>query len=379
MNLCVISSSYPSEDGIGNTFVEQLVNAMTRLGHHCVVISPLNTFVNSGITNHYKKHEVKTVDGDRTVEVYRPRIWNRNIPIVPVSTNLYLAQRAIEKTIKKNKLVFDVLYCHFFTTGILAWHYAFNNNIPLFVATGESKIKQFSQKPCFSFSLKKFRQYTSGVICVSSKNLDESVELGYAEREKCKVFPNGANLQLFKPLDKKKCRQQIGLKDEGFLLITVGEFSDRKGQNRIIKAVDSLSDPTIKTCFIGSGEPIADRDYVFYKGRISHDELPVYLNAADVFVLPTLREGCCNAIVEALACGLPVVSSDRKFNYDILDETNSIMVDPEDVNQISTAIKFLREDNTKRELLAKGALKKAEMLSIDQRAFNIIGFFKERM
>lgn len=376
MNICVISSSYPNEDGIGNTFVEQLVNAMTRQGHHCVVISPLNMFGND-MASKYKEHEIKEIGPNQKVEVYRPRIWNRNIPIIPISTNRYFAQRAIEKTIKKHKLAFDVMYCHFFASGILAWHYAFNNNIPLFVATGESKIKPLSQKPCFGFTLKKFREYTSGVVCVSSKNLDECVELGYAERAKCKAFPNGANLQLFKPLDKKKCRQQIGLRDEDFLLITVGEFSDRKGQNRIIKAIDSLSDPTIKTCFIGSGDPIADRDYVFYKGRISHDELPVYLNAADVFVLPTLREGCCNAIVEALACGLPVVSSDRKFNYDILDETNSIMVDPEDENQIATAIKLLRDDNNKIEMLAKGALKKAEMLSIDQRASNILDFINK--
>jgi glycosyltransferase involved in cell wall biosynthesis len=135
-----------------------------------------------------------------------------------------------------------------------------------------------------------------------------------------------------------------------------------------------MSDPKIKTCFIGRGEPIADRDYMFYKGTVSHDELPVYLNAADVFVLPTLREGCCNAIVEALACGLPVISSDRSFNYDILDETNSILVDPDDVNQIAKAIKLLSEDKNKRDILAKGALDKAMSLSIDQRASNILNF-----
>lgn len=378
MNICVISSSYPNENGIGNTFVEQLVNAMTGLGNHCIVISPLNTFGNK-LASEYKEHEVKKIEGGLTVDVYRPRIWNRNIPLIPISTNRFLAQKAIENTIAKYKLVFDIIYCHFFATGVLAWHIAHKNHIPLFVATGESKIRPFSQKPCLNFSLKKFRQDTYGVICVSSKNLEECIELGYANREKCKVFPNGANLDLFKPLDKHKCRQQIGLKEDDFLLITVGEFSDRKGQNRIIKAVDILSDKTIKTCFIGAGETIADRDYVFYKGKISHNDLPIYLNAADVFVLPTLREGCCNAIVEALACGLPVVSSDRKFNYDILDESNSIMVDPEDVNQIAAAIKQLRDDETKRAFLAKGALEKSQSLSIKQRASNILSFIQENM
>lgn len=378
MKICVISSSYPNEDGVGNTFVEQLVNAMTRLGHQCVVISPLNTFGKDSVSN-YKEHEVKCLDDGQTIEVYRPRIWNRNIPIIPISTNKYLAQRAIEKTIRKHKLEFDLFYCHFFASGVLAWHYAHKHHIPLFVATGESKIKPFSQKPCFGFSLSEFRHDTNGVVCVSSKNLEECIGLGYAEREKCKVFPNGANLQLFKPLDKKTCRKQIGLTDDDFLLITVGEFSERKGQNRIIKAVDSLSSPRMKTCFIGSGDSIADRDFVFYKGRVRHDDLPVYLNAADVFVLPTLREGCCNAIVEALACGLPVISSDKSFNYDILDESNSIMVDPENVNQIASAIRVLSEDEDKRNALAKGALNRALSLSIDQRAINIMNFIKKRI
>lgn len=378
MNICVVSTSYPNEDGIGNTFVEQLVNAFTRQGHHCVVISPMNTFNNSQVSK-YKKHEIKELGDGLTVEVFRPRYWNYNIPLVPISSNIYLASRAIEKTVRKNKLVFDVVYCHFFASAIRAWHFAYSNRIPLFIATGESKIFSFPQKPCFGFTFEKFRQYTSGVVCVSSKNLEECIKIGYAEREKCRVFPNSADLQLFKPLDKSKCRQQIGLNDNDFLLITVGEFSDRKGQHRIIKAIDSLSDQRVKICFIGKGEPIPDRDYVLYKGTIDHNTLPVYLNAADAFVLPTLREGCCNAIVEALACGLPVISSDRSFNYDILDESNSIMIDPEDVNQIAAAIQTLHQNENKRADLAKGALNRAMSLSITQRATNILSFIKEKI
>lgn len=378
MNICVISSSYPNENGIGNTFVEQLVNAMTRLEHQCVVIAPLNTLGND-LAPQNKEYEVKNLEDGKTVCVYRPRIKCRNVPYFPVSTVRYEYQNAIERTIKEEKLNIDIIYCHFFATAILAWHYAHKHHIPLFLATGESSIKHTLQKPCWSFSWTKFKKDTKGVICVSTKNMEECISLGYAEKEKCKVFPNGANLQLFKPLDKKKCRRQIGLKDDDFLLITVGEFSERKGQNRIIKAVDSLSNPRMKTCFIGSGDSIADRDFVFYKGRVRHDDLPVYLNAADVFVLPTLREGCCNAIVEALACGLPVISSDKSFNYDILDESNSIMVDPENVNQIASAIRVLSEDEGKRNALAKGALNSAMMLSIDQRASNILHFIKEKM
>ncbi len=66
--------------------------------------------------------------------------------------------------------------------------------------------------------------------------------------------------------------------------------------------------------------------------------IPNYICASDVFVLPTTAEGCCNAIIEAMGCGLPIVSSDRAFNYDILNEENSILVDPESVDEIDNAI-----------------------------------------
>ena len=378
MKICVIPSSYPNEDGVGNTFVEQLVNAWTRMGHKCVVISPLNTFGNKRAAS-YKEHEVKHLSTGQTVEVYRPRIWNRNIPLFSLSTTKWLEQRAIERVIKSNSLSFDAMYCHFFASGINAWHYAHNHSIPLYIATGESTIRPRFQKPCFSFSWEKFRKDTNAVVCVSTKNLEECVSLGYADKEKCRVFPNGANLELFKPLDRHKCRQKLGYSDSDFISITVGEFSHRKGQRRVIEAIDTIREPSVKSLFIGQGEDLPDRDYILFKGRVSHNDLPMYLSAADVFVLPTLREGCCNAIIEAMACGLPIISSDRNFNYDVLNEHNSIMINPDDPSEISSAIKSLFDDETKKLELSDGALQSSKELSIDKRADNIMNYIKQTL
>lgn len=379
MRLCIISSTYPNEDGVGNTFVEQLVNAWARLGHQCVVISPLNTFGNKGASL-YKEHEVKSLSSGHSVEVFRPRIWNRNIPFFSISTNKHLMQRVIERVIRKESLSFDAIYCHFFKSGVVAWHYAHIRHIPLYIATGESTVKNPKfHKPCFSFSWEKFRKDTNAVVCVSTKNLEECVAAGYADREKCKVFPNGANLDLFKPLDKQLCRQKLGFKETDFITITVGEFSNRKGQKRVIQAIDSIGDAQIKSVFIGSGEQLPEREYILYKGKTAHDDLPVYLSAADVFVLPTLREGCCNAIIEAMACGLPIISSDRNFNYDVLNEKNSIMVDPDNPAEIASAIKSLFQDNRKQNKLSAGSLVSSKELSIDTRAQNIMDFIKKTL
>ena len=131
--------------------------------------------------------------------------------------------------------------------------------------------------------------------------------------------------------------------------------------------------------FIGKGEQEPHCDNILFKGALPHDQVPLYLNAADVFVLPTLHEGCCNAVVEAMACGLPVVSSNLPFNWDVLDDTNSIMIDPNNIDEIAAAILTLRDNNNQRKALSKGALLKASSLTIDQRAEAIVEFMESKL
>ena len=94
-------------------------------------------------------------------------------------------------------------------------------------------------------------------------------------------------------------------------------------------------------------------------------------------MLPTLNEGCCNAVVEAMACGLPVVSSNRPFNWDILNAENAIMVEPTDINAIRNAIQLLKADTPMRQAMAHASLASAESLNLENRSSRIINFFKQ--
>ena len=76
--------------------------------------------------------------------------------------------------------------------------------------------------------------------------------------------------------------------------------------------------------------------------------------------------------------GTPVISSDRPFNNEILDETCSIKVNPESVEEIQQAIEKLYNDKKLRDNLAKGSLEKAKTLTLETRAENIIKFIMER-
>lgn len=378
MKICIVSPGYPLANSNGGYFfVQQLVNQFANMGNECVVIAPINIstrfFVKAPVEPAYEEHVLKS---GKVVKVYRPRFYGRSLNLLGVSWKTWAAQKAIEKVIESNKKSIDCFYCHFFRSGVLPFRYAKAQNIPLFVATGESQITSVL-RPYRGFKTEEYANYLNGVISVSTKNKDEAIALRLTTEEKCKVFPNGVDLSLFTKLNKTACRNELGLRDDDFVVICVGNFQERKGQNRLINAVEKIGDTNIKLILLGNGETLQESGCVYYKGFCRHEDLPNYLNAADIYAIPTRWEGCCNSIIEAMACGLPVVSSDRPFNYDVLDKTNSILVDPDNIDEISKAINTLYSDRGLCTSMGESSLAKALSLSIENRAKSIITYINE--
>jgi glycosyltransferase involved in cell wall biosynthesis len=363
-----------------HVFVKKLVDEWAKMGHTCVVISPLSMIqVWACKEKKAPQFERQLIESGVYVDVYRPRYYSiPKIKISNVSLSGYSQQCCIERTIKKIGIRFDAIYCHFYIMAAVGWHYACLNSIPLFVATGESTIPNINN-PCRSFTPERLKNDLNGVVAVSSKNRDEAIQKGYAKVSDIKVFPNAANLKLFHRMDKKQCRVQLSLPLDKFILICVGQFVERKGQKRVLKAIDKLQNNDIKSIFIGNGEDQFEHDSIIFKGTISNKYLPLYLNSADAFVLPTRNEGCCNAIIEALACGLPIISSNRPFNYDVLNNMNSILIDPDDTNAIAEAINILYKNADLRQSMAQKSYEMGENLSIELRAKKILGFIQSKI
>ena len=368
MNILIITPDYPTERENNYAFVEQLVNEWARVGHHCTVVS---TYSISKHKHFCPFHTSKTI-GSGKVDIYRPNtISFSNFQFMGVSPSSVMYRWGMMRAFKAIKTKQDVVYCHFWQSAILGTEYAKLHNIPCYVATGESEIKKLLGNADVSFA-----KDVKGVICVSSKNRDESIELHLTTKDKCKVLPNAVNSDLFHKMDKGECRRKLGLEKDVFIIAFVGAFIERKGPDRVSAAINQISGKSVYSLFIGTGNVSPTANNILHCGKVMHDDIPTYLNAADVFVLPTLKEGCCNAVVEAMACGLPIVSSNLSFNWDVLDESNSIMIDPMDVDEIKKAIELLRDDESLRARLSDGALEKAKSLTIDQRAKRIIEFIQ---
>ena len=371
-NICFIADDYPEEGRPVFTFVKNVVDELADNGNNCTVIAPFS------ITRHkrfHKTYETYATSKGKIVKVYRPNIFTlSNHKIFGFKPSSFVFRRAVCKVLGILKEKPDVIYGHFWKNALCAYKFASRNNIPLFVATGESVIDIDN----FNGKLDGFAAYVSGVICVSTKNKEESIEKGLTVPEKCRVIPNAINPSVFKKMDKLECRRKLGFDAEKFISITVGAFIRRKGTLRVSSAIDKIADDVFSV-FIGNGPDVPNCKNILFCGRIDNKDLPLYLNAADVFVLPTLHEGCCNAIIEAMACGLPVISSNLSFNWDILDNTNSILIDPNDVDEIANAIKLLKDNTLMRDSLSKGALEAASLLTLHNRAKNIEHFINSNI
>lgn len=190
------------------------------------------------------------------------------------------------------------------------------------------------------------------------------------------IAPNGINENVFYCHNKAQCRKELGIDINDYVGVFVGAFNHRKGVKRVNEATKGI--PDLKMIYIGDGDDKPEGENILHCDLVSHDKIPIYLSAADFFILPTLAEGCCNAIIEALACGLPIISSNREFNDDILDDSLSIRIDPESVDEIRNAIEKLKDVDL-RNMMSEAALKKSKDLSLKARAYNISIFVESTL
>lgn len=371
MKILVLTPDYPDDRRSTFPFVKQLVDELANQGHDIQVLAPYSLSHNKRFYKRLEKFEKEK----GSITIYRPYYLSfSKFKFGKTTLSNITARNAFRRGLKMLEIKPDIIYGHFWNSAYNGFEYAKTNNIPLFVATGESEILKLFKIPT---DVGKFADYISGVVCVSSKNREESISLGLTSLDKCTVVPNAVNHELFFKRDKKEVREQLGIPHDVFIVAFVGWFNERKGAKRVAEAIDSISGGGVYSIFIGRGNSAPECPNILFKGALPHALVPLYLNAADCFVLPTLAEGCCNAVVEAMACGLPIVSSNLDFNWDVLDSTNSILINPTNIEDIANAIKTLRDDKKMLMRLGEGALNKARGLTIKKRAELIIQFIKE--
>ncbi|MDP2929912.1 MAG: glycosyltransferase family 4 protein [Candidatus Omnitrophota bacterium] len=185
------------------------------------------------------------------------------------------------------------------------------------------------------------------VIAVSGALKDQMVRIGVPS-EKIVVIPNGVNADLFKPMDQVECRRKLGLPFDKRIVLFVGNLVAVKGVEALVSGLAGwrvcgllvlVGDGPLEGMLRAKVKELGIEDRVVFAGRKAHDEIRYYMNACDVFCLPSLNEGCPNVLLEAIACRKYVVATRVGGIPEIIesDETG-IMVEPGRPVELAEAI-----------------------------------------
>ena len=162
------------------------------------------------------------------------------------------------------------------------------------------------------------------IIAFSGHERDAMARLYGADPLQVMLAPCGVDLIKFRPLDQKEVRKRLGLNGEKVLLF-VGRMEPLKGLDLLVETAAQMEagEQNVRMIVVGGGgpgEPETDRvrrlaeerqvdGLIDFVGRVDHDELPLYYNAADVCVVPSYYESFGLVALESMACGTPVVAS----------------------------------------------------------------------
>ncbi|SDJ05300.1 glycosyltransferase [Salipiger marinus] len=267
----------------------------------------------------------------------------------------------------------DLIYAQFAAAGRHARRASATLKVPYVVDLGESNSLLEGRDGVVAEN-RRVLSNALGAVCVSPRLRDEAITLG-ANPERVKLVPNYPNWARFRPLDKTECRQKLGLSSDDFIVVYVGHYIDRKGAPRLNAALHKMKHPA-KAAFLGSGPLVPDFEGVIHKGSVQHEDLATWLNAADVLALPTLAEGCCNAIAEALACALPILTSDIPDLQWQVPDKGVILIDPKDVDAIAGALDELAANPQKVAQMRADLLAVADFERDKNRANEILSWMQ---
>jgi glycosyltransferase involved in cell wall biosynthesis len=190
-----------------------------------------------------------------------------------------------------------------------------------------------------------------GLIAVSDDLKRVLVSRYGVEPDAVRTVVNGFNTGVFNARPQAECRAELRLPADGRLIVYVGRLIEAKGMRELFAAFGTLArqDPQLRLAIIGDGvmreevHRLAQQDglgeRVHLPGGLPPEQVAQWIGASDLLTLPSWSEGYPNVVVEALACGRPVVGTDVGGMREILRADNGVLVPPRDANALAEGLR----------------------------------------
>ena len=377
-HIVIVSPIYPSSHRpVLGTFTQVLARNLVRLGVKTTVIVP---------TKFWEPHagsSSKQLDSAGAVEpaICRPPYLTFSSKYLPVlgSTlrwTLITFERAVRRAVRDLMPRPTHLYGQFlFPAGYTAARLSRDIGARSVVDVGESYL-DFYERHLGTSIVRQAFDATDSIVTVADHLRQTCINRYRIPGSKIATFGNAAAPD-FIPRDREQARVQLGLPLDRPIIGFVGTLNPNKRPWYVLEAIGDR--PDIGAFFLGNTVSRRPRSsQVLFAGAVPHEQVPVWLSAADLYVHASLVEMSSNAIVEAKACGLPVVATDIPGNRELLDPEYSILVDPLDQGMMSQAIFKLIDDAELRNRMSNAALQAAQQYTSLDRARNILSWITSR-
>lgn len=318
----LFSSLYPSSvRPVHGIFVETRLRELLKTGEvETKVVAPVPWFpFKAKRFGEYAKFATTPPHEFRhEIDIYHPRYFLP--PKIGMNVAPYTLARAALPTIQRligEGFDFDVIDAHYYyPDGVAAAIIAKRLDKPFVVTARGTDLSLIANYPKPRKLILETAAQAQASIGVCKALMDRLAELG-ADTCKLNVLRNGVDLLRFQPVDRSKARQKLDLPEDQKILLSVGHLIERKGHHIAIEAMADIPDALLM--IIGAGpeqknlEALAAakgvQDRVSFKGQLPNESLKDWYSAADALTLCSSREGWANVLLEAMACGTPVVAT----------------------------------------------------------------------
>ena len=321
-------------------------------------------------------HEVTIIATDFEFdEGYAKSLVNvRIIPFkVTVRIGLFLISLSMKKWLKKEIKNYNVIHLHNLQSyqNNVAYHYARKYGIP-YVLQAHGLAPRIMKRSM----LKKLYNWVWGysILKTASKafaltkmELDEHKEMGVGE-DKIEIVPNGIDLSEYEaPPRRGEFRKKYGIKDDEKIVLYLGRIHEIKGIDLLVNAFAEIVEEldNVKLIIVGPDdgflsilkrqiEGVKIGNKILFTGPIyGRDKLEAYVDA-DVYVLPSVYETFPTTVLEAWACGTPVIITDRCGIADIVDGRAGCVVEYDKDQMRNAIIKILSDEELRRGFREEG-------------------------
>lgn len=220
---------------------------------------------------------------------------------------------------------------------------------PMIAKVHGSDVNVFTQEPARRRQICWALGRSAHVVAVSQALATRLEELGVDGR-RIAVLYNGVDPSRFYPVPQPQARRELGYAEEDRIILFVGNVQASKGCMELVQAFAKLRQrvPRLKLVFVGAGpqqkalasecSTLGMAGDVTFAGRLAHDQIVRWFGAADVFCLPSHAEGVPNVVLEAMACGTPVVATRVGGIPEVLPAYAGVMVPPKNVDALDEAL-----------------------------------------